>query len=149
MSIYRIFEHTHSGLRWVLLVLFVLAIYRFFKEGYRGNKSTKTMLYGKLTVIVAHIQTLLGLVLYFFLSPKVHFEAAAMKNTFQRFYLVEHISMMLLAVILLTIAWLKGKKKLETSAGARYLFIWFIVALVIILAAIPWPFRQALGGGWF
>ncbi len=149
MPLYRIFEHTHSGLRWVLLVFFLLAIYRFFMEGYRSIKSPKTILFGKLTVVVAHIQTLLGLVLYFFLSPKVHFEAAAMKNTFQRFYLVEHISMMLIAVILLTIAWVKGKKKPDTASRARYLFIWFTIALIIIIAAIPWPFRTALGGGWY
>lgn len=149
MTLYRIFEHSHSGLRWVLLILFLLAIYRLFMEGYRGRKSPKTMLYGKLTLIFAHIQTALGLVLYFFLSPKVHFEATAMKNAFQRFYLVEHISMMIIAVILLTVVWVKGKKKLETTAGARYLFIWFTIVFIIILTAIPWPFRTALGGGWF
>jgi hypothetical protein len=149
MSLYRIINHAHSGIRWVLLILFLLAIYRLFMEGYRSKKSSKTILYGKLTLTFLHIQTVLGLLLYFFLSPKVHFEAAAMKNTFQRFYLVEHISMMLIAVILLTIVWVKGKKKLETSSGARNLFAWFTIIFVIILAAIPWPFRTALGGGWF
>lgn len=149
MALYRIIDHTHSGLRWVLIVLFLLALYRFFIEGFtKGAKSPKTLAYGKYTVIVAHIQVLFGLILYFFLSPKVHFHASAMKSTFQRFYLVEHISMMLLAVILLTIAWNKGKKRLPSEGGAKYLFIWFALALLIIIAAIPWPFRTALGGGW-
>ncbi|MBK9292777.1 MAG: cytochrome B [Bacteroidetes bacterium] len=149
MSLYSIFEHTHSGLRWVLILLFVLTIYRLFVEAFRGSYSPKTLQFGKFTVIVAHIQVLIGLVLYFFLSPKVHFDPEAMKSTFLRFYLVEHISMMLIAVILLTIAWVKGKKKEAHQKRARYLFTWFVVAFVIILAAIPWPFRTALGGGWF
>lgn len=149
MSIYPIFEHTHSGLRWLLLILFLLALYHLFMQGYRGRKSPKTSFYSKLTLIAAHIQTILGLILYFFLSPKVLFEASAMKSTFQRFYLVEHISMMLIAVVVLTVVWIKGKKRLENPNGSRYLFIWFSVALLIMLAAIPWPFRAALGGGWY
>lgn len=131
-----------------MLVLFIMAGYQLFMAGFRNRVSTKTLLYPRLTVVLAHIQTLIGLVLYFFLSPKVHFEAAAMKSTFQRFYLVEHISMMLIAVIILTIVWVRGKKQLESGKGAKNMFGWFVVALVIILAAIPWPFREALGGGW-
>ena len=67
-----------------------------------------------------------------------------MKDKFYRFFWVEHPLMMLLAIILITIA--RGKAKaLNYKAVSWLLFI----ALILILAAIPWPFREAISRPYF
>jgi hypothetical protein len=71
---------------------------------------------------------------------------SVMKDTFYRFFWVEHPLMMILAIILITIARRKAKA-LNYKATGWLLFI----ALLFILAAVPWPFRDIVGQGrtWF
>ena len=71
-----------------------------------------------------------------------------MGDTAMRFFAVEHISMMLIAAVLITIGYSKGKRQ---AAPAKYkTLFWFnLIGLVLVLASIPWPFRAGLGGGWF
>jgi membrane protein DedA with SNARE-associated domain len=90
---------------------------------------------------------LLGLVL-FFTSPKVNLSGLDMKNPVERFFAVEHSVMMILAVILITIGYTKSKKALEENKKFKTAFTYFVIALLVLLAGIPWPFRN-LGAGWF
>ncbi len=135
--------HSHSGLRWILLILLIMTIASVF--GKRSGKVAFTDGDRKLslfTLISAHLQAVLGLVLYFF-SQKVDFSATTMSSPVHRFFTVEHALMMLIAVILITIGYGKAKK-----ANARGVFVYYLLALIVILVAIPWPFRTALGAGW-
>ncbi|MDO8899686.1 MAG: hypothetical protein Q7V19_18695 [Bacteroidales bacterium] len=138
---------SHSGLRWILLILFVSALVMLFRAAYQGKFSKKLVLTAKMTLILTHIQLILGLVLYF-ISPKVMFAASSMKVTVSRFYLVEHISLMLIAVILLTIGFSKAKNLLNTQAGAKKMFTYYLISFILIMISIPWPFRS-FGAGWF
>lgn len=138
---------SHSGLRWVLLGFFISALIMLFRAAYQGKFSKRTANTAKFTLILTHIQFLIGLVLYF-ISPKVIFAASSMKSTVLRFYLVEHISLMLIAVILLTIGFSKWKKAVDTQAGAKKMFTYYIISFILIMISIPWPFRN-LGAGWF
>ena len=136
--------HSHSGLRWVLLILLVATI--FSVMGKRNGKVPFTAQDKKLslfTLIAAHLQALLGLTSYFF-STKVEFSANTMTNPTFRFFTMEHTLMMLIAIILITLGYGKAKK-----GNANGVFWYYLIALVIILVAIPWPFRSELGGGWF
>jgi hypothetical protein len=99
------------------------------------------------TLILAHIQLLIGLALYF-TSPKVVFDAVAMKDSILRFYLVEHISLMIVAIIILTIGYTKSKKLFALSGGAKKAFYYYLISLMLILISIPWPFRIPIAG-WF
>jgi hypothetical protein len=67
-----------------------------------------------------------------------------MSNSINRFWVVEHISAMILAIILITMA--RGRaKKLKFSAA-----MWmYVIALILILAAGPWPFREGIARPWF
>lgn len=135
--------HSHSGLRWILLILLIMTIASVF--GKRNGKVAFTDGDRKLslfTLISAHLQAVLGLALYFF-SQKVDFSATTMSSPVHRFFTVEHALMMLIAVILITIGYGKAKK-----ANARGVFVYYLLALIVILVAIPWPFRTALGAGW-
>ncbi len=70
-----------------------------------------------------------------------------MKDKVMRFFAVEHPLMMLLAVALITIGFVKAKKN-SSGQSFRILFWYYLIALAMILFAIPWPF-QAYTTGWF
>ncbi|MEM7548697.1 MAG: cytochrome B [Bacteroidota bacterium] len=139
--------HAHSGLRWIVLVLLILTIINSFAKKKSGVFTEKDRKLGLFTFIFSHVQLLLGLVLYF-ISPLVVFSASAMKNTVQRFYLVEHISLMLVAIILITLGYSKSKRASSDRKKFGIIGTYFLIALILILAAIPWPFRIP-GAGWF
>lgn len=135
--------HLHSLLRWVILLLLLIAILQAFaKSG--GLRKTSLFL-----LISAHIQFLIGLYQWFIggfgykLIANNGF-SEVMKNTVQRFWAVEHITGMLIGIILITIARGKVKRGSYTAAGLLYL-----VALIIILAVVPWPFREDIARPWF
>jgi hypothetical protein len=148
MNFYPILIHIHSGLRWLALVLLILAIVdAAVKMRRRYNVGKNRPAFHLPAMIVIHIQLVIGLVLYL-ISPKVIFDAASMKDTVLRFYLVEHIALMLAAVILITVGYVKAKKKSDPVKKNRTIFIYYTIGLILILVSIPWPFR-GLGAGWF
>jgi hypothetical protein len=63
--------------------------------------------------------------------------AEVMKDKLLRFWAVEHIFTMLIAIILITIGHIKYKK----GGAPKTTLILYIIALLFIFAAIPWPFR--------
>jgi len=65
-----------------------------------------------------------------------------MKDKFYRFFWVEHPLMMFIAIVLITIA--RGKAKLLNYKAVGWLLF---IALILILAAVPWPFRDVVGQG--
>ena len=140
--------HAHSGLRWLLLLALLGAIVVSFKKMKSGERfNSKVKLLGLLTLIFAHIQLLLGVALYF-VSDKVQFIEGFMKNKVYRFYDIEHPFGMLIAIALITIGYSKSKKATSDKAKLRKLFLFYTIALVIILITVPWPFR-GLGGNLF
>jgi membrane protein DedA with SNARE-associated domain len=94
-----------------------------------------------------HLQLVLGLVLYF-ISPKVIFDASSMKNGMYRFFLVEHIALMVIAVILVTIGYVRSDRTDQDLKQHKQILIYYGIAFILILIAIPWPFR-GFGSGWF
>lgn len=140
---------SHSGLRWILLIFLIItsitAVLAWIGKKPMTDGMRKTALF---TMIAAHIQLVLGLILYF-TSPKVQLGdmGATMKNAMLRFFAVEHLTMMLLAIILITIGYSKGKKLVGTEKGAKTLAIFFLLALVLLMVGIPWPPKY--GAGWF
>ena len=146
---YSMLRHSHSGLRWIVLILLITAIFTSFSKMSKGEASfsdgvKKIFLFNS---IAFHIQTLIGLVLYF-VSPKVQLVDGMMGDTALRFFGVEHISMMLIAAVLITIGYSKGKR--QAAPGKYKTLFWFnLIGLILVLASIPWPFRVGLGGSWF
>ena len=141
---YNILVHAHSGLRYVVLLLLIAAIVDGYRRSQAGSKKNQLALFA---LIFTHLQLVLGLILYF-ISPKVQFASGVMKDSVLRFYTVEHISLMLIAIILITIGYSRGKKLLPAAEGYRRTAFFYLIGLVLILISIPWPFRN-LGAGWF
>jgi len=146
---YNMLKHAHSGIRWILLILLIYAVFNAYTK-WKGNNAyqEKDRKLNLFTFIATHVQLLLGLGLYF-ISPKVQFTGEVMKNAVGRFYTVEHLSLMLIAVILITVGNIKSKKMAEDGRKFKTVFTYFAIALLLILISIPWPFRAALGGSWF
>ena len=142
--------HSHSGLRWILIILLITTIINSFKKWKSNSKYTtldnKLSLY---TMIVTHIQLLIGFGLYF-MSGKVKLSGLDMHNTSERFFTVEHIFGMLVAITLITLGRIQSKKISSDTLKHKKTFIMYLIALIIILITIPWPFREALGiHSWF
>ncbi|MEP7257135.1 MAG: hypothetical protein ABI687_02080 [Flavitalea sp.] len=140
--------HLHNILRWVILILLVIALFRHFlgmtgkKPFTAGDKKT-----GLFLMISAHTQFLIGLYLWFF-GPwgysvlKNIGMGAAMKDPVFRFWTVEHNTGMLIAIVLITIGRGVSKKNITDAAKHKKSFWFFLIALIVILVSVPWPFRQ-------
>ncbi|OEJ99756.1 cytochrome B [Roseivirga misakiensis] len=139
--------HAHSGLRWVVLVLLLVAIANAFSKKGNGRWSPKDKKITLFAMIFTHIQLVLGIVMYF-MSPKVVFSSETMSSPVLRFYTVEHISLMLVAIALITIGYSKAKRAISDAKKFKAVSTFYLIGLILILASIPWPFRN-LGAGWF
>ena len=139
--------HLHNLLRWVILILVVIALVRHF-AGMTGKKpfTAGDKKVGLFVMISAHTQLLLGLILWFIgpwgykLLSSIGFPAA-MKDPVARFWIMEHNVGMIAAIVLLTIGRGVSKKNLPDTVKHKRVFWLFLIALVIILASVPWPGR--------
>ena len=137
--------HLHNLLRWIILILLLVSIYQAFSKKAGLAKTSLWLL------ISAHITLVIGIyqwatserVGYVILKNMGSF-GAVMKNGFARFWVVEHLTGMLIAIILITIA--RGKAKRLNYKAASVLYI---IALILILAVVPWPFRSEIARPWF
>jgi len=138
--------HAHSGLRWIALVLLVVASLTAISKwlGRSGYTDGNRKLY-LFTLIFVHLQLVIGLILYF-ISPKVNFNMLSEKV--YRFYTVEHITGMLIAIALVTVGYSLSKRASDTTKKQRLIGIFYGIGLLLILASIPWPGRVA-GAGWY
>lgn len=144
----------HSILRWVILFLLVAAIVK----SYNGMSSGRSFSEGDRKVslflmISAHTTLLLGLVLWFFGAFGLSLVedngmGVVMKNAVMRYWVVEHFVGMLIAIVLITIGRGVAKKSIPDGAKFKRAFWLFLVALIIILATVPWPFRTGVGRPW-
>lgn len=128
--------HTHSLLRFIVLLLLIVVIVNAFL-GMNGKKPFGKMdnLLGLSLFSVTHTQLLVGLILYFS-SPFVAFSSGTMKDASLRYWTVEHITLMLIAVTLITMARITIKKMTDDAAKHKRMFVFNALALVIILMAI-------------
>ena len=144
--------HLHSFLRWVVVFAGVVAIVRAH-QGVAANAPYRR-LPGTIFVMSLHLQLTLGLVLYFGTSPLVTAFLAApgasMKDALLRFFGVEHLVMMLAAIVVATIGSAKARRGADDLAKNKAARLFFTIAFVLLLAGIPWPFRAAgAGRSWF
>jgi hypothetical protein len=147
----NIFLVLHSLLRWVILILLVASILKSY-TGWQQKKAftpgdRKTWLF---TLIAGHTTLLIGLGQLFFgrygiLTSKLPEGTSIMKDKFFRFYWVEHPVGMIVAIILITLGYGMAKKAVSDETKFKKAFWYFLIALILILASIPWPFRGDIG----
>jgi len=142
--------HLHNLLRWVIIILLLVSIFKAVS----GWKNKKTFSAGDrriwlFTLISAHITLLLGLYQwlwgrYGIISTKLPEGISLMKDKFYRFFWVEHPTFMILAIIMITLGYGMAKKQVPDEVKYKRAFWFFLIALLMILVAVPWPFREII-----
>jgi len=150
MTMVEVLVAIHNVLRWVVLIAAFAAIGMAWqgviskRAWTRGDRLRSVALVASL-----HLQLVLGLVLYA-LSPVVRagFQdmATAMGNRGIRFSVVEHIFLMIVAVVVVQVGSVMAKKAKDDAKKHKRAAIFFTVGLLLVLGGIPWfrPFFPGL-----
>ena len=131
----------HSWLRWLALVAGVGATFAALSKGDGTARSAER--WGLIFMIALDVQLLGGLLLYGVLSPytaaAMRDFSAAMRDPMLRFWAVEHVMMMLAAVILVHVGRVLARKSADVGEKRMRLVICFGLAVLLMLLGMPWP----------
>ena len=141
----------HNIFRWVVLIAGFLAVIRAL-IGWLGKKewTKQDRLFGLVFTSAVDIQLLLGVLLYFVLSPitkgAISDFGSAMGIKDIRFFAVEHVFYMVVALVFAHLGSALPKRVDDAASKHKRAGIWFTLAVLIILAGIPWwrPFFPGL-----
>lgn len=135
-------KNIHSYWAYIVVAVLIYAVINAIIGLTKKKEFThKDFRLGLFTLITAHIQLLIGLGWYF-MSPwykalKTN-GGEVMKDSATRLLAIEHPIMMILAIVLITIGWSKHKKQVKSESKFKTFAIYYGLALVLILARIPW-----------
>ena len=152
-TMYQTLLEGHSFVRWLVLVSLLYSIFIAYK-GYSQKLpfTKKDNLLRHWTATIAHIQLLFGILVYV-QSPIVKYfwrnYKDAVQNLDASFFGIIHITLMLVAIIFITIGSALAKRKLSDKEKFKTMLIWFSIALIIIFIAIPWPFSPLANRPYF
>ena len=146
--------HLHSTLRWVILILLLLAVYKSFADRNKaftpGHKKT-----GLFLMITADLMFLVGIYQWItgpwgLKSIQINGMSLVMKNSTLRFFAIEHFIGMIIAIAFIHIGYGYSKKNIPDGVKHKRALLFYGLALLIILISIPWPFRMVgAGRTWF
>ena len=148
--------HLHSVLRWVILILLLVALFKSYADKARPFTSSHRKV-GMILMICADIMLALGLYQWFAgdwglksIQRNGFSEIMKKENAVLRFYAIEHIVLMLIAIILIHTGYSYAKKDVPDAVKHKKSLLFYGLALLLILIAIPWPFRNVgAGRTWF
>lgn len=134
----------HSWFRWLVLASLGYALFRAYRGYSSGGPFTKNDdSIRHWTATIAHIQLIIGFTLYlkssvvkaFFANP-----GDGIQHLGTAFFGVIHILLMLISIVVITIGSALAKRRATDRKKFRTTLVWFSVALLLIIIAIPWPF---------
>jgi hypothetical protein len=151
-DLYHFLLQVHSFLRWIVLLVLLMGIFQSLTARSRpfnsGDRSTGTLL-----VIFADIMLLVGI--YQWVTGPWGLKliqnmgmSAVMKDATARFFAIEHMAGMLIAIVLIHIGKSFARKTLPDKIKHRRTVLFYTLALLLILISIPWPFRDAVARPW-
>jgi membrane protein DedA with SNARE-associated domain len=140
-------NHLHSFLRYAAVAMLLWTIIHAFLN--RKNTQAIASKWSMISMMILHTQFLLGLVLWIM-------KFSALKGTPEfklpdnRFFIMEHSTMMLLAIILISIGHIKGKKITDMAKRYNTIFWYFLIGFILLMVSIPWPIGfMDHNAGWF
>ena len=141
---YTTFLALHSWLRWLALFAGIAATIAAARDASSANRSDRL---GLILTSTLDTQLLLGLLLYFVVSPnmveiRAHF-GESMKDPVARFWAVEHVTTMLGAVVAAHVGRVLARKTPDANSRRMKLFICYGIATVLMFLAVPWPGMRA------
>jgi heme A synthase len=137
-------QFIHSGWAYIVLLVLVIATFNALIKFFSSKEySPVDFRFSLFALITMHIQLLIGIILffskdYFSTIKEVGGMGEVMKNSALRNLIVEHPLTMIIAVALVTIGYSKHKRKLVSKPKFKLLAIFYTLALVLVLAKIPW-----------
>lgn len=142
---YDLFLNSHSYLRYFVLIMLVVVVVKSFM-GWTGNKPFTRVddRLGLYLVIFTHLQLIAGVVLYF-ISPSVQFGSHTMKDATVRYWTMEHVLMMAIAIALITAARSTSRRMQDDTAKHKRLVIFNVIAMIVIVVALVMSGRGILG----
>ncbi len=146
--------HLHSVLRWIILILLLVAVYKSLIDKNKPFTSSHKKT-GLFLMITADVMLLVGIYQWIvgpwgLKSIQANGMSVVMKNSVLRFFAIEHFVGMLVSIILIHIGYSYTKKNIPDVTKHKRAVLYFGLALLIILTFIPWPFREAGAGRvWF
>ncbi|NUM30780.1 MAG: hypothetical protein HUU47_00460 [Bacteroidetes bacterium] len=141
-----VLHYIHNLLRWAVFFTGLWAIYRaYFGFSKRKAWSSKDEGAGFWFVMSCHTQLLIGLFIYIKDGYYSIFSnmSEGMKNGIVRFWGIEHITGMLLAITLVQFARIASKKAQTDTLKHKKALIWYSIGMFLIIISIPWPWREA------
>jgi len=130
----------HSWIRWVALVAAVGTVLAALRQ-----RDASVDRWGMIAMTMLDLQMLIGLILYLALSPNMaaimNNFGGAMKDPVARFWAVEHITAMMLAVIAAHVGRVLARKAATADAKRKRILVAFSVAVILMFAGMPWPGR--------
>lgn len=141
----------HDLFRWLIIIFAVWTIIAAFAGMGKPFYTKGTNLSSLFFMICMDIQLVLGFILYFNNGwfDRLKHLGDNMKDSFLRFFTLEHSLLMVIAWILVHIGRIAVKNAATPRLKYKKTLIFFGIAFLIILLAIPWPFREALARPWF
>lgn len=154
IAMYNGMLHLHSVMRWIILILLLVAIYKSFADRSKpftpGHKQI-----GLFLLVSADLMFLVGIYQWIagpwgLKSIQSNGMGNVMKDASLRFFAIEHMIGMLIGISLIHIGYSHAKKNIPDALKHKRALLFYGLALLIILIFIPWPFR-AVGAGraWF
>jgi uncharacterized membrane protein len=134
-------KHAHNGLAYLFLLLMLFALFYIAMAYLRRQPYTNTVKKVSLVgLISAHLQLVIGLILYFGPSPMgfSNLNGESMKNSAMRLFALEHPLMMILGIILITVGYSRAKRASSDAARYKSLLVFYGLGLLFILSRIPW-----------
>ncbi|PIF45834.1 hypothetical protein CLU96_2848 [Chryseobacterium sp. 52] len=150
---YQTLTFLHSTFRWIVLLSLFYAIFRAYKGYFSGKVFSKTDdSVRHWTATIAHIQLILGIILYS-QSPIIKYFwknfSEAKSSLDLLFFGLIHALLMMTAIVLVTIGSALAKRKNTDREKFKTMLIWFTIALAVIFMAIPWPFSPLVNRPYF
>ncbi len=141
-----ILQSLHNIARWVVILLAVIVIIRgltgwLSKRRFNAADNRYSLYY----TVFFDLQLLLGLILYFtkgWAGVLAGDFAAAMRSSGTRFFAIEHILLMLVALAVAHIGRSASRKGKTDQSKHRRAVLWYGLSFILLLAAIPWPFMS-------
>jgi uncharacterized membrane protein len=143
----EIVKTLHSYFAYIVLFLLLAATLNAItgwlgKKEFRFEKDLRLSLF---TLILSHIQLLIGLIVFFISAnglKAIQTLGMGGLNAPARLLALEHPLINVIAIALITIGWSRHKKKTEDAAKFKSIAIFYGLGLLLILSRIPW-------GQWF
>lgn len=133
---YNIFLHSHSGLRYLVILFLFFSLIWSFVAWLRAAKFSKfDNILNLVTTITFHLQLVLGIALYF-KSPLVQLKKVMFENEILSYWTIWHALIMITSIVLITITRIMVKKLHDDSEKHKRIVIHYLIVIVVVFTAL-------------